>query len=239
MSRTLTAEMLAAYAAETLRPIVFVAADFPSGITRLTSAPYDITWDGYTWTGRGQLLSIDEIEESETLSARGVRIALSGIPPALVSLAFDEHYQGRDLTIWQGLLDAGHQVIADPYSPWAGRMDVMSIELGEAATITLTGAHRLADMDRPRGGRCNDADQQSRYPGDKFFEFLESMQNAQLVWGFPTVTSPPPGYVSNDSSGVGYSNRNTGPSRDVSLNGYSQSAGSTGRDRSSGTRGYS
>ena len=158
---------------------------------------------------------------------------------ALVSLAFDEHYQGRDLTIWQGLLDAGHQVIADPYSPWAGRMDVMSIELGEAATITLTGAHRLADMDRPRGGRCNDADQQSRYPGDKFFEFLESMQNAQLVWGFPTVLTPPPGYVSNDSSGVGYSNRNTGPSRDVSLNGYSQSAGSTGRDRSSGTRGYS
>jgi hypothetical protein len=240
VSRGLSGDMKAAAAAGTVRPVVFVEADFSGGVTRLCTWSHDLVWGGYTWTGRGDLLSIDAVEETESINARGVRVALSGIRPDLVALAFAEHYQGRELTLWQGLLDDDYAVIDAPFVLWAGSMDVMSIEIGDSATLTLTGAHRMADVDTPRGGRFNDADQQGRYAGDKFFEYLESMQNATIVWGFPMATSvtPPTGYGDVGTRGYTGPTNNT-PAQDVGTRGWSTPTATGGGGNDVGTRGYS
>ncbi len=233
MSRTLTSAMLTAIADGVVRPHKLVVADFPSGVARFTTAPYSVPWDGHTYTGLGHLLSVDTIEEREQLSAYGARLSLSAVPTDLVATAMGEHYQGRDLAIYQALFDEDHQIIADPMLPWSGFMDTMTIEIGEkVATVTLTGVHRLHDMDRARGGRYNDGDQQSRFAGDRYFEFLEEMQNTDLQWGMwrAPVDSRP-----RDSGTTGYIQNGGGS--DSGTRGYT-SGGSNQIARDAGTRGY-
>ena len=234
MSRTLSADMLTAIADGIVRPHKLLEADFDAGMTYFTTAPYDIAWDGHTYVGKGEFLSVDRIEEREQLSAYGLRLSLSGIPSSLVSEAMAAQFQGRSLVVRQALFDEDHQVVADPMIAWSGFMDTMNIELTDtAATITLPATHRLHDMDRARGGRYNDGDQQARFPGDKYFEFLEEMQFTPLVWGYwlAKVDGTP-----RDSGTTGYVQTGNG-NNDSGTRGYT-SPGVSQIARDAGTRGY-
>ncbi|MCK5385084.1 MAG: hypothetical protein KAJ29_05855 [Alphaproteobacteria bacterium] len=51
----------------------------------------------------------------------------------------------------------------------------------DTATVTLTAESRLRDLERPRTKRYTDADQQSRYHGDKGLEYIPSMQDKQII----------------------------------------------------------
>lgn len=235
MSRTLTADMLTAIADGIVRPHKLLEADFDGGMTYFTTAPYDIAWDGNTYLGKGEFLSVDRIEEREQLSAYGLRLSLSGIPSSLVTEAMGAQFQGRSLIVRQALFDAAHQVVADPMIAWSGFMDTMSVELtSEAATITLTATHRLHDMDRPRGGRYNDGDQQARFAGDKYFEFLEELQFTPLVWGYwlAKVDGTP-----RDSGTTGYVQTGGNGANDAGTRGYI-TPGASQIARDAGTRGY-
>ena len=88
-------------------------------------------------------------------------------------------------------------------------------------------------MDRARGGRYNDGDQQARFPGDKYFEFLEEMQFTPLVWGYwlAKVDGTP-----RDSGTTGYVQTGNG-STDSGTRGYT-SPGVSQIARDAGTRGY-
>jgi hypothetical protein len=74
-------------------------------------------------------------------------------------------------------------IIADPVGPWTFRMDTMGGSIGQEAYVTLTAERRLADWDRRRARRYNDADQQSEYPGDVGMQYVESLQDKEIVWG--------------------------------------------------------
>lgn len=75
-------------------------------------------------------------------------------------------------------------LIADPFLIFDGRMDTAEIaDGGDTATITLTAESRLRDLERVRTRRYTDADQQSRFPGDKGLEYVPSLQDKQIVWG--------------------------------------------------------
>lgn len=181
--RTLTAAMQTALAEGTIRPVTLVRLDFASGIVAVHSGLGELAWNGDTYLGVGDLGRIDPIKESTDLRPYGVSMTLSGIPGEKISLALSEHYQGRDARIYLGLLDAGHRLIADPTLIWQGRMDVMPIEMGETATITVTGEGRMADWHRPRVRRYNNEDQQARFPGDKGLEFVTAMVDKPIIWG--------------------------------------------------------
>ncbi len=163
--------------------VIFVELDFDSGTVYLTNSGRDETWNGHTWKGLGALGQIEEISEGTDLQARGLRLSLSGVPTAMISVALQEAYQGRDCSVWFGVLDDDHVVQADPMMVFKGRMDTMPIQTGQTATITLTVESRLADWDRPRIRRYNDADHQSRHPGDLFFNHVEEFIDKELKWG--------------------------------------------------------
>lgn len=200
MTRTITAAAQTQLDADHLAFTVLVQLDFDEGTLRLNVSGQDVAWNGFSWTGAGALSTIEAVPESTSLAAQDIRIGLSGIPmdlpgfagsptPAsLVELAEQSHYQGRAAKIWFALLDSGYVVVADPILVFDGRMDSMSISLGETADIMLTLQSRLADWDRARVRRYNDADQRAEYPDDVGFEFVERMVEKQLVWG----AAPPP-----------------------------------------------
>lgn len=231
MSRSATVAYVAALTDHVVRPVTFVAVDFPSGVARLCTTPYPFPWGGYTWGGFGDLLSIDTIEEDAALSAPLARVGLSGLDTDLVTQALTENYRNRAMQIWHGVADSDGDIIADPVLAWEGMVDTCVAEFADTASITLTGTHYLDLVFRTRGGRYNNADQQARYPGDKFFEFLERMQTATIVWGYhldanrnnPLRDAALNGYVTNGGTDVGtrgYGTPASAGGRDQALRGY-------------------
>jgi hypothetical protein len=63
-------------------------------------------------------------------------------------------------------------------------MDQMNIqENPDTATIELTVENKLIDLERPRIARYTSAYQKSVYPGDKGMDFIEDLQDKEIVWG--------------------------------------------------------
>lgn len=185
MTRTTTGAMDTALDAPVIRPFLAVALDYDSGTTRATTLPIgqNVTIDGEVYLGAGELGRISAASEDGETGAKRITVELSGVNPALLSIALQEDYQGRRGTVWYGLLDVDHVVIDDPVIVFRGRMDTQPIELGATATIQVNIESRFADWDRPRGGRLTDEEQKRRHPNDRFLEFVASTVEKDIVWG--------------------------------------------------------
>lgn len=184
MTRSLSTDMQNVTTASVVRPIIFVKAEFDSADVLMWSGVGDLDWDGQTWVGTGQLLRVDAMEESVEMKAVGTTVTLSGIPSDLISLALQEDYAGRALTVYLGAFDDDNQIISTPVVIFKGRMDVMNIsESGDTASVEVTVENRLIDFERPRERRYTSEDQKIDYPNDKGFEFVSTIQDKEIVWG--------------------------------------------------------
>lgn len=164
----------------TLTAFLAIELEFDSGTVRLWNGYDDLDFDGETYTGGGNLLTISPIEENPEISAKGVTITLSGISSTILSYALNENYQYRDCSIYFGTINSG---TASGYKVFSGRMDVMTItEDGETCSIQLTAENRLIDLERPRVRRWTSEDQKSLHAGDLGFDFVNSLQEAEIVW---------------------------------------------------------
>lgn len=180
--RGLSSGNAGAASARVVRPLLFALLEFDSAPLAVTNAPFDVSWGGETYLGVGQLGGVEAVEEGVELQAWRVGLRLNGVPAALAAIALGEHYQGRAATVSLGFLDAGHALVDTPFTLFRGRMDGMTVTIGETASIVLTVESRLADWERPRIRRYNNADQQQRFPGDRFFEFAERTAERHIVW---------------------------------------------------------
>jgi hypothetical protein len=183
-NRPITGTSSTALAQSQVRAVVFVEMDFPDGFLRMNNSAQDMAWGGYTWLGIGRVGSIDPIGEGMTLEARGLRFSISGVQPDHIALALGQQYQGRSCKVWFAPLDESYTVLPDPVLIFNGRMDVMDIDMGTTATITVSAESRLADWDRPRVRRYNAADQAITDSADKGFEFVPQMVEKNLRWGY-------------------------------------------------------
>jgi len=181
--RTTTTAFDTAAAADNVPLLMFVFLDFETGPVRVCNAAYDFTWNGYTWAGAGAIGAIQEIEEGAELQMYGVGLSLTGIPSNFISTALAENIKGRDVILWVAPLSDTYQILEDPVQAFSGRMDTMTIELGESAAVLLTAESRLADWDRPRMRRYTHEDQIQQYPDDRGFEYVAQMAEKKLQWG--------------------------------------------------------
>lgn len=183
MSRDLTPAMESVSTASVVRPFLLFAAYFDSGTFRAWNGIGDLSWNGETWNGTGNLLSISPVSESEEVRALGAQFNLSGIPSELISVALSEPYQGRVVEIYLGAFDASGVIVTDPCKLFSGRLDVMEVSPGvPTATILVSAENRLIDLERPRVRRYTNEDQQNDYPGDKGMEYVASLQEKQVIW---------------------------------------------------------
>lgn len=177
------AQVIAASGGEVVRPVLLSALDWPSGMVRLTSAPFNVTWGGNTYLGVGDLGEISRVEEGPETKSYGITLALSGIRPEYLNEVTTSPVQGRSCRLWFGMLDDSHQLIGDPLEIFGGRMDVATVEMGATCTITVSAESRLVDWERPRVRRYTHEDQQAAFPGDRGLEFVVGMIEVELLWG--------------------------------------------------------
>ena len=198
MSRTLSTAMQAVATAEVVRPIYLVDLEFASGSIYLWSGLGDLSFNSNTYIGAGDLLTIGAVQESTELTATGAQITLGGIKQSLLTLARDEPYQGRPLTIRLGAFNENGDLIASPVILFSGFMDVMTInDSGETSTITVSAENKLIIFQKTAVRRYTAEDQKIEHPTDKGFEFVAKIQEKEVVWGRPSPASMNTGGRSN------------------------------------------
>ena len=190
MTRSLTTEMQAVATAEVVRPIYLVDLEFSSGNVYLWSGIGDLAFNSNTYLGAGDLLSIGAIKESAELIANGAEVTLTGIKQSLLTIARDEPYQGRPLTIRLGAFDENGDLISSPVILFSGFMDTMTIaDAGDTSVIKINAENKLISLQRTKVRRYTAEDQKIDYPNDKGFEFVSKIKDKEIVWGRPSKTS--------------------------------------------------
>ena len=188
MSRSLTSGMQAVATADIVRPIFLVRMVFDSAETpnelNIWSGVGNLTYDGETYTGVGDLLSISSVTETADMQASGINVVLTGVKSSLVVIAKDHEYQGRPLTVMLGAFDATGSLIADPTLVFSGFMDTMTIaESGDTSTISIAVENKLIAFERSKVRRYTAEDQKIDHPNDKGFEFVTSIVQKDIIWG--------------------------------------------------------
>lgn len=85
--------------------LVRVLLPLPLGNLYLCSSKHTITWVGADWLGAGDLLDLEFPEESSDLEAKAGELVLSGLDPAMISLALNTHLEGAVVHVWALLKD--------------------------------------------------------------------------------------------------------------------------------------
>lgn len=184
MTRTIDPDLLNHMMGSQISPVLFGRIGTASGDVRMWTGYGTITWGGYDWLGGGEFIGISEVEETEDIQANGLVFSMSGIPTALLSSTITDMRQGLPGELFLGALADDGTLIGTPYPVFSGVTDVPTVDdTGESVTISVTVESDLVDLERPKVRRFTDEDQKSVYPDDRGFEFVNSLQEAEITWG--------------------------------------------------------
>ena len=210
MTRDLSSVVSIAVEERVIETFYAIELDFDTTPMYLWTGVGDLVVDAVTYRGVGKFINISEIQEGADLSAKGATVSLSGIPSDMLDMAMDEDYQGRKCYIRFGftnialgdetplhteadeelhteageVLDVAITTTDTLFDLFTGYIDQMNIDEGPTtSTISISVESKLIDLERPRVRRYTDADQRSRFPGDKAFGFVTRLQKETLTWG--------------------------------------------------------
>ena len=191
MARNITDAFNTAIINKVVRPIMAVELDFSDGVLRMWNGYGNLTMtaDGSskTFTGQGDLLSLTSIDESSTLSMSGITLTLAGVKSSLISTALSANYTNKNGAVYLGLFDTSQNVVADVYTLFKGKMDVLNIQEGQdTALITLKLESRLVTFEKAANRMYTLEDQQVDFSNDVGFEFIPDLQDKEIIWGKAT-----------------------------------------------------
>jgi hypothetical protein len=209
--KTIDSGVLAAINSKNFPGVVLGQLHFDT-IQRYTNSGQNIYWDeagggDEEYLGLGNMVSMSVLTESSEISAQTIQLTLSGIPNSTITDIFSNEYIGQPVYLWYGILDPDTYAIEGgedgPVLIFAGSMDFGNISFGTDCTITVNATSRLADWERARGGRFNEAYQRRHVdPTDNGFNYVRALQNKPVSWGAFTVGD------GDDSGGIGMGGMN-------------------------------
>jgi hypothetical protein len=175
-----------------VRAALLIELQFQSGTARLFNGHGRVAVDGQTWDGYGEFGSLTGLGQSRGTESSKVTLAMSGVSLDVIQKAKNgvDDVQGRRAFIWKRLFDADWQPVGSRIAIYWGIMQRINIR-SEAPQDEAMGRTRVAELEienpfaarsRPAARRFTDADQQSRWPGDKFFRFVPLQDGQTVKW---------------------------------------------------------
>jgi hypothetical protein len=156
---------------------------FVSGALRVTDAIGTIEIGGNDFQGRGEMWSVDRVEEGIDVTSNPVELTLSGVDASLISKVTTENYQRRAANLYIVWYNPANNEPWDvPEGFWSGYMDVGRVTLGrDESSIKM----RCEDSLRRASliSRYTDADQQLAYAGDRGLELVPKIPGFRGKWG--------------------------------------------------------
>lgn len=189
-----TTEQIAALSATTVRIDILAEFQFASGTKRLWGGNTELVTGGHTWLPTFGAATVDGLGFSGGTSADAVTFTLNGLPnqPADflgVALTETPDIVQRLAIVYLQLFDSDWQPVGAPIGVFWGFMQPpqvsrspMGATEGAVQTITLSAENAFFNRSRPPNGRYTDRDQQSRSPGDKFFQFIPGLLFKNILW---------------------------------------------------------
>jgi hypothetical protein len=181
-------------AASTVRVATLVEFQFTGETTYLWNGFGNRNFGGHLYLGCGDLGGIDGLEEVRGTQSQQVTFTLSGVPdsPAgLLAKALDaaDIIQGNLAIVSLQLFGEGWDAIGSPIPVYFGIMMPPRVERtaatetsGATRTLVLPTENIFFGRHRPPAGRYTDKEQQQRWPGDRFCEYVPQLVNLSLVW---------------------------------------------------------
>jgi hypothetical protein len=105
---------------------------------RLTTAMHDVEYEGYTWDGVGDLISVDDIQNTAEIASLGTTVTLSGIDPAYRQEIDQNGFKKAPIRILAADLEDNTNVITNAVVIHAGTCDTPITEIDyEQGTMTI------------------------------------------------------------------------------------------------------
>jgi hypothetical protein len=182
--RNLTSGFIEHATARENRPIILFQADLDGSSLRLWNGVANLSWDGAEWLGNGWLQGVEGASETPEVEATTMRVIISGVPAAFVSLVLNSQKRGAEGRLYIGFLDSSDAVVNSPYLWWLGRYSHSEFDdSGAEISASLHYTSPLVDMDRPNENRWNNVSQRRFYPGDRGFRYIRSAAKWNGSWG--------------------------------------------------------
>lgn len=191
MARDVATALLAAMQAATLRPRIFYEGQFRNPSTglveylRFWSGLGTITWDGKTWTGAGNVLGVEGLEEKVADQSVGFKVSLNGLKTANLSVILDAD-QSHFLpgTIWLAAQEADGTITADPYLARSGLLNVARIPQDDGTTRSISAEYEdeNAALTIPYNRRYTPEDQAIDDPTDRGFDMVAQLQDMVIAF---------------------------------------------------------
>ena len=165
-------------------PISLVKFSF-SGVAPiyLTTAGFDIEWDGVTWLANGFLLDTELQERISEIRTSSGAVGLTGVDLSIAAILLNNNQVGRRVDVYSAWLDVDGGVIPDPYLRDSYYIDDWTIEQGTStATVVLNLSGEWADFEVKKGIKTTDANIKRHYPSDDIFKYSKDIKQ-DLRWG--------------------------------------------------------
>lgn len=188
MSDYFSEEQLEYLSGNVVRIDFLIKMDFVSETVRCWNGHYKLTSGGYQWLPLHGIATIDGIEYANTTASQSVTFSLSGLPdqsPDILAKALEGTHEAVQqlVTIYLQIFDDNWQPVGQPITIWFGFMqppEITSSEIGaedgNTQTISMVAENIFFNRSKPPYGRYTDRDQQSRFEGDKFFQFVAALK---------------------------------------------------------------
>lgn len=193
MSRGLTTTEINALQNKVIPRAIFVKAKLPkgdlnlwSGLTNINTS--EITGTAEDWTGSGTLLSISNITNTDSITAHGITVNLSGVGSGMYEYFISKAYKNRPLFIWFAIMNSDFDAVQYSYRCGKFYMDQLSSadrinENGEGVVdLSMKCESYMIDFQRATNGRYSQEDQKRLYPKDNIFRYVTSQANKEVPW---------------------------------------------------------
>ena len=159
---------------------------FADGTVRLWPGFTDVVHGGYTWTGAGEMIGIEDVALPRGFAAGKITFTLSGVDPAFGTraAASDSLVKGRKAVLYRAHFTSAWAALDSPFAMGVFIMDQLSFRAQGPSqrSVSLTCESPFATRRRPKFGTLTDADQQARWPGDVGLNFAASLTDKQVTW---------------------------------------------------------
>ena len=176
-----------------------VSLEFDSGTLNLWSGIGDFTGsDSLSYTGAGELLDIQNVEEDNELSSTNMTISISGLSANIVTYATTEDYQNRPVTIKMFFFHPDTDDEVGNVILFKGRMDTLTVTDGDSFSVVISAENKLIDLTRPKNLFYTAETQNFLYSGDKGLEFVSKIREQTVNWGSLTSSGGNGGNIGDD-----------------------------------------
>jgi len=158
----------------------------------LTNSPFDISYDGNTYTSAGSLISVDGVEENAGFEIERLNIVIGGIDPLpgdtdpFIKRILELDFIDKDIIISR--IYYNDNSVVGTVELYNGYINSAGVERGlgdQGVVVKIESSNNWTDFARINGRHTNDNSQKSVFPSDDGLEHSKEVQK-QVEWKVPT-----------------------------------------------------